>query len=190
MYVYVYMCLEETYVYTYRSFICIYMSSGDVCIYIQIFYMCIYVLRSALWSCMYIHTWKCIKIFYMYIYVLRRPAYMYIHSKYIEISYMCIRGKSVKTWRIHTCPMTRSYVRHDAFICVMWLIHMCALTHSNVQHESSKCLFYRALLQKRPIILEMCNATSFICMCGISYSYGWRFFFRKKTRGLWGGYDE
>jgi len=93
---------------------------------------------AAFWSCMYINS-KCIKIFYMYIYVLRRHAYMYVHSKYIKISYMYIHSKCIKIWRIHTCHMTRLYVRYDAFICVMWLIHMCELTHSNVQHESSKC---------------------------------------------------
>jgi len=34
------------------------------------------------------------------------------------------------TWLNHMCDMTRSYVRHDSFICATWLVHMCFIMNS------------------------------------------------------------
>jgi len=45
-------------------------------------------------------------------------------------------GFTCVTWRIHTCDMTHSHVRHDAFTRVTWRIHTCDVTHSHVWHDA------------------------------------------------------
>jgi len=70
------------------------------------------------------------------------------------------------------CDITQSYVRRDSFKCATCFVHMCTMTHSDVLSWrihmgwlrlvgslnwyvafAEYSLFYRALLQKRPMIL-------------------------------------
>ena len=61
--------------------------------------------------------------------------------------FMCV------TCFIHTCDMTHSYVRHDAWICVMTRRIMCAtcfidrcdMTHSYVRHDAFICVKTRRI---------------------------------------------
>jgi len=116
-------------------------------------------------------------------------------------------------WLIHTCAMTHSYVWHDSLICVTWLIPTCNMPRSYVWYDSFICvtrlpsmgwvrivgsfklqvsfaeysLFYRALLQKRPMILRsqlivatpyvwhdsFLHVTWLIHMCDMTHSYVW-----------------
>jgi len=53
------------------------------------------------------------------------------------------------TWFVHTCG-------NDSLICVTYIIRTCDVTHSSVSFAEYR-LFYRALLQKRPVIIDMCG---------------------------------
>jgi len=85
-------------------------------------------------------------------------------------SFICV------TWLVYMCDMTHSHASTGSCIRVRWLDRICDVTHSYVWHDSLTrvihmldtarahlCasaeyrLFYRALLQKRPMILFMCE---------------------------------
>ena len=149
-----------------------------------------------------------------------------IHMWNMAHSYLWHDSFICETWLIHMCDMTHpydigwsmvaendmthSYVWHDSFICEMWLIRICDMPHlynmgwlrlvGSLKWQVSFAeyrLFYRALLQKRPIILRslLIEATpywvkhglrqwhdSFICQIWLihirnmihSYDIGWR----------------
>jgi len=119
-----------------------------------------------------------------------------IHSCVWHDQFMCV------TWPLHVCDMTPSCVWHDPFMCVTWPIHVCDMTHSCAWHDPFMCvtwpihvrdmthscvwhdpfmqireyiLFYRALLQKRPIILRslLIVATPYECVLPCWCGMGW-----------------
>ena len=97
---------------------------------------------------------------------------------------------------VYMRDLTHLYMWYDSFICVTWLIHMWDMTHSYVWHASISLtwcvcaissayslaeysLFYRALLQKRPIILRSLLIALYMCTwvhiyvptCTYTYTY-------------------
>jgi len=63
------------------------------------------------------------------------------------------------------CAITPSYVRHDSFMCVTWLIHRCDMTHSDVWHDS----FIYA-----PWLIHLCVAThSYVCHAGVTWAHSY-----------------
>jgi len=81
--------------------------------------------------------------------------------------------------------MTHSYVLHNSFICVAWSIYLYGVATMSRRLKFTG-LFYRALLQKRPVIWKslLTEATPYVpsrywvtCLihvCDIPYSYLWR----------------
>ena len=61
----------------------------------------------------------------------------------------------------HLCYVTRSYARHDSFICATGLIRMCAMTHLYVRHN---------LLERATWLIHMCDMT-YSCMRYICIAY-------------------
>jgi len=90
-----------------------------------------------------------------------------------DIWFICVAYEWVSCISVHhTRDMTHAYVWHGARICVTWLLHMCDISHMyhmltlqnrhicgliHVCGMANSCMwlfFYRALLQRRPIILR------------------------------------
>ena len=83
-------------------------------------------------------------------------------------SFICV------TWLVHMCAVTDSYVWHDSLICVTWCIHTRrrAIWYEYINLIVSFAeyrLFYRSLLQKRPIILRSLLVTATV----VRHDMGW-----------------
>ena len=74
------------------------------------------------------------------------------------------------------CDMTHSYVWHASFVCVIRPMYIIRMFDRKWQVSFAEYrLFYRALLQKRPITHDACvtNDGCVIGMCDPTRSYAW-----------------